>query len=489
MSSNDFTKKEQFWQDTVRDLKKGIEQELRHNRYDQALTLLRACASVHYATNQCYRDEELENILCRIADTVLPEPDRQYRKSPAILFYDGFGLNNRGLIQIYLKALCKIGHVIYVTDISHKNDLPDVLDILNNAGADILWTVEKKPVAAMGELFGIFEEYQPETAFLYTQPDDVVSTAVFCRYQGIVRRFQINLTDHAYWLGTSALDCCIEFRDYGAVASHRGRGIPMDKLVKLPFYPGVNWEQTFQGFPFAVDTKKQKVIFSGGSLYKTLGADNLYYTLVSRILDRHPEAIFWYAGSGDRSEMDKLIAQYPGRVYLTAERKDLLPVLENCFFYLSTYPITGGLMFQYAACAGKLPITLRYDSECDGYLLNQSELGIEAHTLDEVTALIDELFENPALLKQKEEQVRNAVIREEDFQEGLKQLLSSGSTPYPIALYDVDVQDLRREYLSDVSYAKYSGLFFQKKFFSVAYRFPIKFFAGFLLRLREKLTG
>lgn len=475
--------------DTVRRLKRGIQKELKHSRFDQALLLIRACACVHYSSNQCYRDPDLESYLCQIAEKVLPQPDAQYRKNPGILFYDGFGLNNRGLIQIYLKALCKIGHVIYVTDISHKDSLPDVLDILNSANADILWTTGRKPVSAMRELFDIFKKYQPETAFLYTQPDDVVSTSVFYRYAGAVRRFQINLTDHAYWLGTSALDYCIEFRDYGAVASHNGRNIPMEKLVKLPFYPCVNREQTFQGFPFAFDPEKQKVIFSGGSLYKTLGGNNLYYTLVSRILDKHPEAVFWYAGSGDRSQMDKLISKYPGRVYLTAERSDLHPVLQNCFFYLSTYPITGGLMFQYAACAGKLPVTLRYDSECDGYLLNQEQLGIEAHSLDEAMELIDALFADKDFLLRKEQQVSCAVISEADFQENLRQLVQSGSTAYPFALYDVDVQDLRREYLSTVSLPKYSALFFQKKFLPVAYRFPIKFLIGFLLKLKKKCIG
>ena len=44
--------------------------------------------------------------------------------------------------------------------------------------------------------------------------------------------------------------------------------------------------------------------------------------------------------------------------------------LEKSYFYLSTYPICGGLMFQYAASAGKVPVTLKYDEDLTkGFLL------------------------------------------------------------------------------------------------------------------------
>ena len=50
-------------------------------------------------------------------------------------------------------------------------------------------------------------------------------------------------------------------------------------------------------------------------------------------------------------EMKKIIKKYPNRAYLTPERSDLYQVLKHSVFYLSTYPLCGGLMYQYAAKA------------------------------------------------------------------------------------------------------------------------------------------
>ena len=110
----------------------------------------------------------------------------------------------------------------------------------------------------------------------------------------------------------------------------------------IPFYPIIQYEKEFQGFPFEVKAG-QKVIFSGGGLYKTIGGGNKYYQMVDRILEEYEDAIFWYAGIGDDSEMKKIISKYPDRAYLTAERTDLYQVIEHCHFYLSTYPMWGGV--------------------------------------------------------------------------------------------------------------------------------------------------
>ena len=434
----------------TRQLKSSIGRAVKQEHYDTALTLLSSCAAVLYSANQCYTDDYLEDTLCRIAEIALPNIHVDGSDRSRILIYDGFGFNNRGLIRIYLTALCKLGHVIYVTDISHKDELPDVLDILNASGADIVWQTQTKPLAAIDELYGIFQQYHPGTAFLYTTPYDVVSTSVFTRLAGVVQRLQINLTDHAYWLGVHAFDLCIEFRDYGAVASRDGRNIPAEKLVKLPFYPTINKQTPFQGFPFPVEDG-QKVIFSGGFLYKTFSSDNLYYTLVSHILEQYPDTIFWYAGSGDRRQMDAILQRFPGRAFLTTERSDLHQILEHCFFYLSTYPITGGLMFQHAACAGKIPVTLRYDSECDGYLLDQPNLGFEANTLEEAKQLIRRIVTDDAFREEKEQKIQSAVLTQSTFEEQLRDLVFAGKTAYPITYYPVDTQNLHQQYLAGVT--------------------------------------
>lgn len=481
-------KNQQYLNSIVARLKNGVSKEIRRGRYDAALSLLSACAAIQYKANQCYTDTELETYLHDVVQTVLPpvqEGTPWDRKE--ILFYDGFGLNSRGLICIYLKALCKLGHVIYLTKESCKESLPDVLNILKEGGAEVIWLKKDAPTAAMREVYDIFLQKKPGTAFLYTRPEDVVSTAVFSRMERLVTRFLINLTDHAYWLGINALDYCIEFRDYGAVASIQGRGIPMEKLVKLPFYPVVDRERTFEGYPFPFDPACQKLVFSGGALYKTLGGGNRYYELVEYILDTYPETVFWYAGSGNRCQMDKLLQKYPTRAFLTSERRDFFQVIERSFFYLSTYPITGGLMFQYAAMAGKLPVTLRFDSEADGYLLGQQELGLEASDMEQAKALLHRVITDDAFRQKKEEQIKNAVINEDIFLQQLQKLLATGKSDFPIALYPVDVADLRKEYLAAFTRKEVASILAVNNFSAVAPYLPVEFALSVAKRIRDML--
>lgn len=488
MTDASLEQNKQYLNSVIIRLKNGINKTIRGGRYDTALSLISACAAVQYKGNQCYSDESLERALCAIAGKILPsvQTETVWDKSK-ILFYDGFGMNSRGLIRIYLKALCKLGRVTYVTDVSHKENLPDVLDILYTAGAEVVWLTKSKPTAAIEELYDIFLQKKPGTAFLYTRPEDVVSTAVFSRMEGIVSRFQINLTDHAFWLGTCALDYCIEFRDYGAVASVQGRGIPAEKLVKLPFYPLVDRDRVFEGFPFPFDPASQKLIFSGGSLYKTLGGGNRYYELVEYILDTYPETVFWYAGSGNRAQMDKLLYKYPARAFLTEERQDFFQVMEHSFFYLSTYPVTGGLMFQYAALAGKLPVTLRFDSEADGYLLDQQNLGLEAENMEQAKALLHRVFADETFRREKERQIKSAVINEEIFLQQLHQIIAAGKSAYPVEFYQVDVTDLRNEYLAACNLKSVASVLARKEFAVILPYLPLEFGAAVLKIVRDKL--
>lgn len=218
----------------------------------------------------------------------------------------------------------------------------------------------------------------------------MVGPVLMQAYEGVLTRYVVNLTDHAYWLGARAIDKCIEFRDYGASISSEYRGIPREKIVKLPFYPKIV-PQEFQGFPFPVKDGQQ-VVFSGGALYKTFGEGNKYYEIVDYILASHSDVIFWYAGGGDDSELKKCMERYPGRVYHTPERPDLFQLLQHVSFYLSTYPLCGGLMYQYAAAAGIEPVTLRRDDCNDGFLLHQDELHVIFDTMEELKQEIDRVL-------------------------------------------------------------------------------------------------
>ncbi len=472
------------------EIKDKVMIEIHHENYNAALGLISACAKILYKTNLSYTDVELESFIERISEQLIAEKRIVAKAGPrddgTVIFYDGFGLNNRGLAQIYLKALGKLKKLYYVTYESRKNNIPDLLSIVSQCGGESFFIKNGTFVDQIQQLSEFVNMVNAEHFFFYSYPDDVVATTVMFAFEGLITRYQINLTDHAFWLGARPIDKCVEFRDYGAYLSTQHRNIPKGKIVMLPYYPEIDKERKFNGYPFEL-RPDQKMIFSGGSLYKTLGGGNLYYHIVDYILAKYVEAVFWYAGTGDDTEMKKLIAKYPGRVYLTEERADLYQVLRNCYFYLNTYPICGGLMYQYAASAGKIPLTLRFGVDMDGFLINQKALGVEFDDLDSMKAEIDKLMNDKEYMAAKSNRLSEAVISPEEFTFELGKILDGEDTKFPVKYEPVDTSAFKQIYLDVLKSGELSELLAMKLYFRTMLKhFPFRTFYGGLRKLYKK---
>lgn len=431
-------------------LKAIIYKNVKRKKYDRALSNIYACASILYSVNYVFVDEDLENALRDIAGTFNIKVNTQ-NDDGSIIFYDGFGLNDRGLAQIYLKALTKCYRVIYITDEKNKCNIPDILDIVYKNG-EVVYLKKKKLYDKVVELQKIVDDNCPGKFIFYSYPQDVVGITCMHMYNGIIDRYNINLTDHAFWLGTKAIDYNIEFRDYGASISKLHRGIDEKKLIKNPFYPNINQNIEFEGFPF--DENQKKIIFSGGSLYKTFGDNNKYYYMVEQILQENDNVIFWYAGTGDSSELDKLKNKYKDRVFQTKERRDLYQVLKHSDLYLSTYPICGGLMFQYAAAACKVPITLKYDDISNDFLNNQSELNIEFDELEPLLCEVKKLLSDDAYMYNRCKEIGAAVTTEDQFNAGVEKVFGKNVGEY-IHYNDDTKIAIKDEYIKNYTMKKF----------------------------------
>ena len=478
-----------YFNKIVSKLKKATCKMLLRKDFENALNAISTCGQILYQANQHYADDELEEYISQIAAT-LPklEKDMSIQENYKILFYDGFGLNNRGLTQIYLRALCRIGKVVYVTHQRNREQIPTILQILGDAKAEVYWLTGETHYNLMMELNSAFGEFAPNSAFLYTTPYDVSALAAFEHCAGFAARYQVNLTDHAFWLGRKAFDYCVEFRDYGASISRDEREIATEKLVKLPYYPAIDPNQAFQGYPFDCP-EGSRVVFSGGALYKTLGGENRYYDMVEHLVKEFPNVIFWYAGTGNRTEMDKLVAKYPNRVFLTQERNDLHQVLKHCFFYLSTYPLCGGLMYQYAASAGKIPVTLKYDSVSDDFLLEQDKLGVDFNTLDAVKEEFNRLFNDDQYRLEKEKRVKESVLDQQTFTEQLQKLMETHSTDYAITYKKIDTKAFRGEYIKNLSKAQIAKLVGTRKTKALLWHIPVCYLWGAMLNYKNRHLG
>lgn len=471
-------------------IKKAIDREYKKKDYNNVLNLVSAIANILYETNIRYYDEYLESMLDRVSrEAELNLIEGKKLDESTLVFWDGFGLNERGLIQIYLLALCKIKKVVYITYSDRKDKIPDVLRILAEYDSIAMFVDRNRecPFPTIDQINKIIEETKPAHFFFYSLPDDIVATVLMCTYEGVIKRYQINLTDHAFWLGAGCCDVCINFREYGAKISKEFRGISESQNVIIPFYPIIDYEKEFQGFPFNVG-KGQKIMFSGGALYKTIGEGNRFYLMVDEILTKHQNIIFWYAGEGDDSELLKLKAKYPNRVFHSHERSDLFQLLSQCDIYLSTYPIAGGLMYQYAAMAGLVPVTLVHDDCSDGFLINQKNISVMFDSTEELYSEVDKLLLDKDYAKKRGASMKNAVVSPDRFDEMVDGLLSGNYSELLLKEYThVDTNDFKSTYLERFCVSDIATMAARKSMQNVAIRyFPFTYVRGRLHRRIKK---
>ena len=391
-----------------------------------------------YESNQYYVDNDLENALLNIQKQLQKKYDFEEIKdvnTKTVLFYDGFGLDSRGLAYIYLKALVNLGYkVIYMTISNAQGNIPRITKLIEDAGGEIVFCRTDSYVVWYQYIYKVLSIVKPAKAFFYTTPYDVSAVMAFNRLTSQVERYQINLTDHAFWLGVNAFDYCLEFRDYGAALSQQYRNINPDKQLLQPFYPDVNTKVEFQGFPFR-KSKDDYVVFSGGSLYKTMDDNFIYYQIIEYLLLKYPQIKFWYAGYGSQDEckpINELILRYPGRVVHTPERKDLFQVMQNIDMYINTYPLGGGLMTQYSAIAGKAPLTFSTKGFCAvETLLDYEKLKLSTTDIDEFVNMIDGYInKNKYSSDAYNEKLKASVVTEKQFGNNLNGIITSKISDY-----------------------------------------------------------
>lgn len=436
-------------------MRAAILKDVRLGRVEESLRRLSSTGNTMYVYNQFLRDESMESAYLRISELVsklYPEDVKPYEPDEnCVLFYDGFGLDVRGLAQVYLRGLAAAGFdILYVTSKRARGTIPSLEKILSDApgSSETVWLSEDTQTGIFREIAAAVMRRRPKIGILYSSPWDGPGILAFTRFSGIMRRFIINLTDHAYWPGLSTFDRSIEFRNFGASTSYFCRRIPKEKILVNPYYPAFDPAKKFEGFPF---TKKPGdfVVFSGGSLYKTYDESMTYYGIVDWLLKKFRQVIFWYAGFGDDSGLRALMGKYPGRVIYTPERSDLFQVMENIDMYLSTYPMGGGLMMQYSAVAGKAPMTMLGKSnrkESGGILLDQENVGVIFDGPDDLKRAITRYIGDKKYRASLQKKLVNSVVSRETFEKNLAMILREEKSLFPTVLTEPDLTDFQRDF-------------------------------------------
>ena len=425
------------------------EMGVKKGKYNLAFSALSAYCQAQYLINQVYTDSKAEDLLLQISMNLVNVATGYKPRKNTVLFYDGFGLDLRGWAASFAKALSGLNYdVVYVAPMAARGQIPHIVKEVEKGKGRIEYIDMKQSYTShVKALNDIFNHYQPKAAFFYTTPNDVSGATVFDAFKGKLLRIQVDLTDHAFWIGVNAFDYAIHCRVPSASNMVYHRGVDASRIRRMDCCPYISRDT--EPLPFPFDIKNEKYVFSGGSLYKTLGDENLYfYKIIDHILAQHNSIKFLFAGSGDDTELKKIITKYPNRAFHIQERSDFIQMFENCIFFLNTYPMFGGLMMRYAAMVGKIPLTLKHGSDHEGLLYEQEKRGIEFDTYEEIIAEADKLIDDSAYRTQKEKLLRGSVMTEEEFSRNVYTLIEEEKTDYYFEeIPEIDTSAFRAEYI------------------------------------------
>jgi hypothetical protein len=459
-------------------LKADSRKHIDHREWSLALKAIEEAARTAYLFNWIYTDPELEAQLHGISRAAV-QPTAFVPEQGRVVFYDSWGLDNRGLTLQYLRALQAMDvQLLYI----FENEQPDLSASIRSELAKSsncqVFSVNRN-LSTLERIDAVrrqLEVFRPEKLLTHITPWAAEAvTLLYALPQ--VRRYQINLTDHAFWLGVGCVDYCFEFRDYGCTVSFERRNIEREKLLPNPFYPLVA-SMPFQGFP--LEARDRVVIFSGASFYKIYGRDGAFFRIAARLLAENPEAIILFAGGGEGREITDFIHRnsLEDRFILIGNRRDIGEVFAHCDIYLSTYPVTGGLMSQLAAVNGK-PI-LAYtspDIQCnmvEGIVCQKQTLPITIFDEQEFFKEARKLVTDRDYRRARGAQVRDGMITEQEFNESFANLFTSGQGKSDFAQIEIDYDAFAHLYLEieNKFQSPFKRLFLKNFRASAMWRFP-----------------
>lgn len=327
---------------------------------------IKAAAKWAYGFNFIFFDGRLERIIHSLSDEVIFKKVLKQELDERFVLIDTCSEDNRGLHQQYLRAFEHVGATyLFITLRNDISPLKRTIEEISSYNKGSFWHYEGKeinPYKKAQILSDVIYKFSPKRLFLHLMPSDIISLMAVDSIVGATK-YNINLTDHAFWLGASFVDYNIEFRGCGRTISLEKRGFQESQLINLPFYPIIQKNNIKDDLP---QRKSEDIIvFTGGTPYKMMGKDSFFFkVLIEEILSLSPNVKVWVAGFDKGDELlDNIVRNMKNgdRVFNIGVRRDINHVFEQCDIYLGTYPVGGGLMTQYAAINGK-PILSYADS-------------------------------------------------------------------------------------------------------------------------------
>jgi len=297
-----------------------------------------------------YCDDEIENVLLKIGINCYKKLYVDNKKDKGtneerIVFYNGQIIDSGALTEQYLNVFenRNAKMLFVVPDINNtllgKNILNKIRD---NSNIKLFIPNGKNRLEKIEQIKNAICDFEPTIAFMHFLPNDVVGFVSFSPFKNFLKFFIVH-NDHTFWLGKNCADYFIEFRNFGVSLTFERRKIPIEKILKIPYYPIISGNK-FQGFPF--DRKNKIVGVSGANLYKYYADKDLtYFKIIKELLEENPRFVFCLCGWGNIKPITEFIKLngLQNRFFYLGKRNDFYELIGNCDILFESFPVKGGL--------------------------------------------------------------------------------------------------------------------------------------------------
>ena len=436
-----------------RDLMRSAYKNYAKCKLIKALKDIETAAVWAYSFNHLYTDHDAEQMLKQIGDMSVASVQIESPKFDHCVLMDSFLLDNRGLSQQYLRAMMANGmHILVVyTNAGGSPGEETLAEIKAYDKAEII-TYPKgiNRIEETKQVVMAIANFSPEHIFLHLTPWDTVALMACHAVRGS-KIYQINLTDHAYWMGAEFIDYNLEFRPYGMTVSIEKRYLKPEQCLALPYYPITPISSAFEGLPEIPDNAIK--VFTGGALYKMLGKDDLFFKIMERILAISSNVYILVAGFKPDKRFDEKVARINGgeRVLQIGIRQDIDAVFKQCDIYLGTYPMTGGLMSQYAAKHAK-PIIAYHDkgdmmNVVEEFVCNYNHDFCSFDDLDTMTAYAEKLIFDENYRISQGKLLQDGMMNEERFNSEFQKIINTHQSSFIWQKDQIDYESFFERYL------------------------------------------
>lgn len=406
-------------------LKQKAYDEYNNHKLNASWSVIQNAVSLIQEFNWEYADDDLEELLQDISLQIFPEQIKSYEIDENKVVVVDDWCTSYVLVLQYIDALVAAGkEILYITSANiEKNRHKTIISRLSSYPKLTLEVVtfNRRIVDWSKQVYSKIIAFHPAKIIAHIGSSSPF-LPILAGLPKQINRYRSNLDDQCFWLGRSAIDYCLEFRPFGVAVSRDRRKLKSEQQLYVPFYPVVDGNP-FEGFPEL--PQDSVIIFSGGDFYKTLDPSYTYWNLVKRVLQENPKAVFLFATKNGLRTQQEFLERFVKENHLEKQfifigfRPDINEVFAHADIFFGTCPVCGSLTSQLAAMNKKpilqyyLPYT--YDDETEQALNYNDALQISFTDVDLFLAEAKRLINDSEYRKLKGEQVYNATIKPEQF--------------------------------------------------------------------------